>query len=96
VDRRIGGVRAIPQFEVETRKIICTINAIESVNARLRRAVSARAHFPTELAAMKCLYVALMGLDPTGRGRGRWVIRWKPALNAFNVACEGRLSTTHN
>jgi hypothetical protein len=25
---------------------------------------------------MKCLYMALMGLDPTGRGRGRWVIRW--------------------
>jgi putative transposase len=59
---------------------------------RLRRAVNARGHFPTELAAMKCLYMALMGLDPTGRGRGRWVIRWKAALNAFDVAFEGRLS----
>jgi putative transposase len=84
------------EFDVEIRKIICTTNAIESVNARLRRAVRARGHFPTEQAAMKCLYMALMGLDPTGRGRGRWVIRWKPALNAFDVAFEGRLTATQN
>jgi putative transposase len=88
------------EFDVEIRKIICTTNAIESVNARLRRAVRARGHFPTELAAMKCLYMALMGLHPTGRGRGRWVIRWKAALNAFDVAFdvafEGRLTTTQN
>jgi putative transposase len=83
-------------FDVEIRKIICTTNAIESVNARLRRAVRARGHFPTEQAAMKCLYMALMGLDPTGRGRGRWVIRWKAALNAFDVAFEGRLTATQN
>jgi transposase-like protein len=84
------------EFDVEIRKIICTTNAIESVNARLRRAVRARGHFPTEQAAMKCLYMALMGLDPTGRGRGRWVIRWKAALNAFDVAFEGRLTATQN
>lgn len=42
------------------------------------------------------LYMALMGLDPTGRGRGRWVIRWKAALNAFDVAFEGRLSSGRN
>ncbi len=84
------------QFDVEIRKIICTTNAIESVNARLRRAVNARGHFPTEQAAMKCLYMALMGLDPTGRGRGRWVIRWKAALNAFDVAFEGRLTAGRN
>jgi putative transposase len=45
---------------------------------------------------MKCLYMALMGLDPTGRGRGRWVIRWKAALNAFDVAFEGRLTAAPN
>ena len=84
------------EFDVEIRKIICTTNAIESVNARLRRAVRARGHFPTEQAAMKCLYMALMGLDPTGRGRGRWVMRWKAALNAFDVAFEGRLTATQN
>lgn len=63
------------RFDVEIRKVVCTTNAIESINARLRRAVNARGHFLTEQAALKRLYMALMGLDPTGRGRGRWTIR---------------------
>ncbi|MGW5789248.1 IS256 family transposase [Saccharopolyspora sp. NPDC003752] len=84
------------QFDVEIRKIICTTNAIESINSRLRRAINARGHFPTEQAALKCLYLALMGLDPTGRGRGRWTMRWKAALNAFDLAFDGRLSAARN
>jgi hypothetical protein len=43
---------------------------IESINARLRRAVNARGHFPTEQAALKCLYLAIMSLDPTGDASG--------------------------
>jgi hypothetical protein len=58
------------QFDWEIRSIICTTNAIESINARLRRAVNGRGHFPTEQAAMKCLYLALMSLHPSGKGRG--------------------------
>jgi len=84
------------QFDIEIRKIICTTNAIESINSRLRRAVNARGHFPTEQAALKCLYLALMGLDPTGKGRGRWTMRWKAALNAFDLAFDGRLSAGRN
>jgi putative transposase len=36
-------------------------------------------------------------LDPTGRGRAGWAIRWKPALNAFAITFKGRLlpSTTN-
>lgn len=79
-------------FDVEIRKLICTTNAIESVNARLRRAARARGHFPTEQGALKCLYMALMSLDPTGRGRRRWSNRWKAALNAFEITFEGRLN----
>src|SRR3954471_10764110 len=79
-------------FDVEIRKIICTTNAIESVNARIRRAVKARGHFPNEAAALKCVYLAIMSLDPTGTGQRRWSIRWKPALNAFDIAFDGRLS----
>jgi putative transposase len=37
-------------FDREIRTVICTTNAIESINARLRRAVNARGHFPTEQA----------------------------------------------
>ncbi|SDD57377.1 Transposase, Mutator family [Actinokineospora iranica] len=32
-------------FDVEIRRVICSTNAIESVNARIRRAVKARGHF---------------------------------------------------
>jgi transposase-like protein len=83
-------------FDVEIRKIVCSTNAIESVNARIRRAVRARGHFPNEQAALKCVYLAVMSLDPTGTGRRRWAIRWKPALNAFEMTFEGRLNPTDN
>ena len=49
------------RFDREIRTVICTTNAIESINARLRRAVNARGHFPTEQAALKCLYLAITG-----------------------------------
>ena len=44
------------QFDREIRRIICTTNAIESVNARIRKVVRARGHFPNEQAALKCVY----------------------------------------
>ncbi|MDT7742621.1 MAG: putative transposase [Actinomycetota bacterium] len=40
--------------DVEIRKAICSTNAIESLNARYRRAVKARGHFPTEQAPLRC------------------------------------------
>jgi transposase-like protein len=79
-------------FDPEIRRVICSTNAIESVNARIRRAVKARGHFPNEQAALKCVYLAVMSLDPTGAGRKRWTTRWKPALNAFEIAFDGRLA----
>jgi transposase-like protein len=72
-------------YDVEIRRMICSTNAIESLNARYRRAVRAHGHFPTEQAAMKCLYLVTRGLDPTGTGRARWTTRWKPVLNAFAI-----------
>lgn len=80
------------RFDAEIRRIVCTTNAIESVNARLRRAVKARGHFLSEQAALKCVYMAIMSLDPTGRGQARWTMRWKTALNAFDITFDGRLS----
>jgi transposase-like protein len=72
-------------YDLEIRTVICSTNAIESLNARYRRAVKARGHFPTEQAALKCLYLVTRSLDPTGTGRTRWAMRWKPALNAFAI-----------
>jgi transposase-like protein len=43
------------QFDVEIRKIVCKTNAIESVNAPIRKAVRARGHFPNDQAALKCV-----------------------------------------
>jgi putative transposase len=77
-------------YDVEIRQVICSTNAIESLNARYRRAVRARGHFPTEAAALKCLYLVTRSLDPTGTGRTRWTMRWKPALNAFAITFADR------
>jgi transposase-like protein len=77
-------------YDVEIRRVISSTNAIESLNARYRRAVRARGHFPTEQAALKCLYLVTRSLDPTGRGQARWTQRWKPALNAFSITFADR------
>jgi putative transposase len=81
-------------YDVEIRRMICSTNAIESLNARYRRAVRARGHFPTEQAAMKCLYLVTRSLDPTGTGAARWLVRWKPVLNAFAITFGDRLPVT--
>ena len=56
-------------YDIEIRTVLCSTNAIESLNARYRRAVKARGHFPTEQAALKCLYLVTRSLDPTGVGQ---------------------------
>lgn len=78
-------------YSPEIRRVIYSTNAIESLNARFRRATRARGHFPNEQAALKCLYLVVRSLDPTGRGRQRWMNRWKPALNAFAITFNGRI-----
>ena len=40
-------------YPESVRRIIYTTNAIEALNAKLRRAVRARGHFPNDDAAMK-------------------------------------------
>jgi transposase-like protein len=78
-------------YDVEIRKVLCSTNAIESLNARFRRAVRARGHFPHEQSAMKTLYLVCRSLDPKGTGQTRWVTRWKPALNAFAITFADRM-----
>lgn len=73
--------------------MICSTNAIESLNAGYPRAVKARGHFPTEQAAMECLYLVTRCLDPTSKGQPRWTQRWKPALNAFATTFTDRWPT---
>jgi transposase-like protein len=77
-------------YDLEIRRVICSTNAIESLNARYRRAIKARGHFPSEQAALKFLYRVTRSLDPTGQGRARWTIGRKPALNAFAITFADR------
>ncbi len=69
------------QFDTEIRRIVCTTNAIESVNARIRRAVKARGHFPNEQAVLASTWPSFR---PAGKGQARWTMRWKTAPNAFD------------
>ena len=57
--------------DIEIRRVLGSTNAIEPLNARYRRAVKARGHFPIEAAALKCLYLVTRSLHPTGKGQAR-------------------------
>jgi putative transposase len=72
-------------FPVELRQIVYTTNAIESLNARFRKAVRHRGHFPTEQAALKVLYLVATERrqnrsNPTGQISG-----WTTILNALTI-----------
>lgn len=73
------------EFPLELRKVVYTTNAIESLNARFRRAVRHRGHFPNEQAALKVLYLVATQRrknrsDLTGKTNG-----WKTILNTLTV-----------
>jgi transposase-like protein len=76
--------RVIPffTFPPAIRKVIYTTNAIESINAQLRRAVKTRGHFPSDEAATKLLWLVLRNIT------GAWgsaTHDWKAAMNQFAV-----------
>ena len=70
---------------VERKSLAPLVAQPDRREAPPRRAIKARGHFPTEQAALKCLYLVTRSLDPTGTGRTRWAQRWKPAINAFAI-----------
>ena len=78
-------------LDIEIRYLLSSTNAIESLNARFRKAIDARGHFPNEQAAMKVLYLAVRSLDPKGTGQKRWTMRWKPILNVLGVSFRDRM-----
>lgn len=83
-------------YDVEIQRVLVSTNAIESLNTRYRRAVGARGHFPTEQAALNCLYLVTRGLDPKGTGQAPWTTRWKPALNAVAGTFADRMTAAEN
>jgi len=74
-------------FPVAVRRIIYTTNAIESLNAKLRRAVRTRGHFPTDEAATKLLYLVLRQVA------GEWKMpprEWCEAKTQFAIMFDKR------
>ncbi len=75
------------RFPKRCRRIIYTTNAIEALNAKLRRAVRTRGHFLTDDAAMKLLYLVVRQVA------GDWKMpprESREAKNQFAIAFEGR------
>lgn len=52
-------------FPADVRRILYTTNAMEALNAKLRRAVRVRGHFPTDEAAIKLLFLVLHRTEKT-------------------------------
>ena len=69
-------------FHPDVRRLIYTTNAIEALNSKLRRAVRARGHFPTDEAAMKLLFLVL------NRSEKEWTMparEWSIAKAQFAI-----------
>ena len=76
--------RVIPffAFPPAIRRVIYTTNAIESLNARLRKILKTRGHFPSDEAAAKLIWLALRNLTAHW---SRPVAHWKEAMNQFAI-----------
>jgi putative transposase len=69
-------------FPPEVRRVIYTTNALESVNARLRKIIKTRGHFPTDEAATKLLWLALRNITASWASV---VFHWRAAMMQFAV-----------
>jgi putative transposase len=76
-------------FPPEVRRVIYTTNAIESVNARLRKIIKTRGHFPSDDAATKLIWLALRNITADW---GRAGHNWKAAMNQFAILYEDRFT----
>ena len=78
-------------FPADVRRIIYTTNSIEALNAKLRRAVRARGHFPTDEAALKLLFLVLNLAAKEWRMPAR---EWTAAKAQFAILFEDRFTAT--
>jgi putative transposase len=76
-------------FPPAVRRVIYTTNALESVNARLRKIIKTRGHFPTDEAASKLIWLALRNIT------AKWshaAHDWKQAMNQFAILYQDRFT----
>ncbi|KAB2965036.1 IS256 family transposase [Zoogloea sp.] len=69
-------------FPPEVRRVIYTTNAIESLNARVRKIIKTRGHFPTDEAATKLIWLALRNITAEWKSA---ITYWKAAMNQFAI-----------
>ena len=74
-------------FPPEIRRVIYTPNAIESINARLRKIIKTRGHFPTDDAANKLIWLALRNITADWSKAAH---HWKEAMNQFAILYDDR------
>lgn len=75
-------------YPPEIKKVIYTTNAVESINATLRKVTRKRGAFPNPDSVRKVLYLAIQ------RVAKRWtrpIKNWHLALNHLTVVFEGRI-----
>jgi len=76
-------------FPPAVRRVIYTTNALESVNARLRKIIKTRGHFPSDEAASKLIWLALRNIT------AKWshaAHDWKEAMNQFAILYQDRFT----
>jgi len=76
-------------FPPAIRRVIYTTNAIESLNARLRKIIKTRGHFPTDDAASKLIWLALRNITVDW---GKAAHHWKEAMNQFAILYDDRFN----
>ena len=76
-------------FPPEVRRVLYTTNALESVNAQLRKIIKTRGHFPSDASATKLIWLALRNITAKwSRAAGQW----KPAMTQFAILYEERFT----
>jgi transposase-like protein len=69
------------QFPPELRKIIYTTNAIESLNAGLRKLTRNHRIFPNDDGVYKAMYLAIRHCA----NKWKMIHHWNPALRVFQI-----------
>ena len=77
-------------FPPEIRRVIYTTNALESLNARVRKIIKTRGHFPNDDAATKLIWLALRNISAAW---SRSSPAWRPAMNQFAILYGDRFLT---
>ena len=104
----MGAVRAVSAVSPAAPRVLYTTNAIESLNAQLRKATRNRGQLPTDAAAVKTLWLmncniedkhtahrakkAQRAVDCNGYIEGAKTSGWKQAINQLAVAYTNRFA----